>query len=157
FGRLKLADETPRVLPLVDDEATRDEAILALAAAPDRRALSAFLLGLDRKQKSVQDASRLALSAVRDDVRTELEAMCTQGRPAEPALAAIQSIYEIPQPILDWRIAGPFERRKEPARDALAGIAWKEHRAEPRDGFVDLVALLSGAADVCAYAQAEVR
>ena len=157
FGRLKLAGETPKLLPLVDDDATRDEAILALAAAPDRRALPAFLLGLDRKAKNVQDASRLALSAIRDDVRTELEAMCTQGKLGETELAAIQSIYEVPQPILDWKIAGPFPRRKEPARDALAGLAWKEHRAEPKDGFVDLVKLLSGASDVSAYAQAEVR
>jgi putative membrane-bound dehydrogenase-like protein len=157
FGRLKLAGETPKLLPLVDDEATRDEAILALAAAPDRRALQAFLAGLDRKQKPVQDASRQALSAVRDDVRAELESMCTQGKLGETQLAAIQTIYEVPQPILDWKIAGPFPRRKEPARDALASLAWKEHRAESKDGFVDLVALLSGAADVGAYAQAEVR
>jgi putative heme-binding domain-containing protein len=160
FARLKLAGETPNLLPLVDDEATRDEAILALAAAPDRRALPAFLVGLERKQKSVQDASRQALSAVRDDVRAELESMCTQAKLGETQLAAIQTIYEVPQPILDWKIAGPFPRRKEPARDALptlGGLAWKEHRAEPKDGFVDLVALLSGAADVGAYAQAEVR
>jgi putative membrane-bound dehydrogenase-like protein len=157
FARLKLRDETPKLLPLVDDEATRDDAILALAAAPDRRALAAFLLGLDRKQRNVQDASRLALSAVRDDVRGELESMCTQGKLSEVQLAAIQSIYEVPQPILDWRIAGPFPRRKEPARDALTGLAWKEHCAEPKDGFVDLVKLFSGASDVSAYAQAEVR
>jgi putative heme-binding domain-containing protein len=157
FARLKLREETPKLLPLVDDEATRDDAILALSAAPDRRALPAFLLGLDRKQKTVQDSARLALAAIRDDVRSELESMCTQGKLSEVQLAAAQSIYEVPQPILDWRIAGPFPRRKEPARDALAGLAWKDQRAEPKDGFVDLVKLLSGASDVGAYAQAEVR
>jgi len=83
--------------------------------------------------------------------------MCARGELSEVQLAAAQTVYDTPQPILDWRIAGPFERRKAPARDALAGLAWKEHRAEPKDGFVDLVQLLSGASDVGAYAQTEVR
>jgi putative membrane-bound dehydrogenase-like protein len=170
FGRLKLRDETPKLLPLVDDEATRAEAIQALAAAPDPRALSAYLLGLDRKNRTVQDASRMALAAVREDMRGDLEALCAQGRLDEVQLAAVQMVYQEPQPILDWRLLGPFKRGDEPklAGQTLdfarkhpgasgADVAWIDHRAEPKDGFVDLEKLLSKSSEVSAYAAAEVR
>ncbi len=158
FARLKLRDETPRLLPLVDDEATRDEAIQALAAAPDARALSAYLAGLDRKARTVQDASRLALAAVRDDVRDDLETACARGKLSETQLAAVQAIYSEPQPILDWRLLGPLKRGAEPkAEDGAPGLAWIEHRAEAKDGFVDLTKLLANPSEVSAYATADVR
>ncbi len=156
FGRLKLTDATPKLLPLVDDASTRDDATLALAAAPDPRALKAYLLGLDAKSKNVRDASRTALSAVRDGVRASVEDLCTHAKLTEGQLAALQTIYSDPQPILDWQLLGPFERRKEPKPPEPTGT-WQPKTAEPVDGFVDLVKAFDGKSDRSAYARAEFR
>jgi len=158
FGRLKLPDAAPKLLPLVDDEETRDDAIQALAAAPVPRALPAYLLGLGRKSRSVQEASRLGLSAVRDAVRGALEAKCGRGEIGDVELAALQSIYRDPQPILEWSLSDAFPRPKEPKLpDPAEPRHWIAHRAEPKDGFVDLERLLSKKSEVGAYAVAEVR
>src|SRR4029079_9226887 len=133
----KLAEATPKLLPLVDDASTREDATLALAAAPDPRALKAYLLGLDSKSKSVRDASRTALSAVRDGVRASVEDLCTHARLTEGQLAALQTIYSDPQPILDWQLLGPLERGKEP-KPAEPNATWQPKTAEPVNGFVDL-------------------
>lgn len=171
FARLRVAASVPSLLPLVDDAATREDAILALAATPDARALDAYLRGIlgTQRQKPVRDASVQALAAIRGEIRGALEALLAARRIDEVQLAALQGIYRDPQPILRWRILGPFERGKQPelahveldlsARwPGLAGaeIGWTEHVAEPKDGFVDLVKLLSGKANVSAYALAEI-
>jgi putative membrane-bound dehydrogenase-like protein len=156
LGRLRLVDATPKILPLVDDASTRDDATLALAAAPDPRAVKAYLLGLDSKSKNVRDASRTALSAVRDGVRATVEDLCTHAKLTEGQLAALQTIYSDPQPILDWQLLGPFERRKEPKPSEPTGT-WQSKTAEPVDGFVDLVKAFDGKSDRSAYARAEFR
>jgi putative heme-binding domain-containing protein len=104
----------------------------------------------------VRDASVQALAAVRSEVRGSLEALHGAGRLDEAQLAAVQGIYRDPQPILRWRIRGPFERGKEPAALEDDGAGWIEHVAEPKDGFVDLARVLSGQANVGALAAAEV-
>jgi putative membrane-bound dehydrogenase-like protein len=171
FARLRVAASIPVLLPLVDDAATREDAILALAATPDSRALDAYLLGIGaaQRQKPVRDASTHALAAVRGDVRGPLESLHAAHRLDETQLAVIQGLYRDPQPILRWHLLGPFERAKEP-KLAEGGVdlsrrfptldgkdtGWIDHLAEPKDGFVDLVKLLSGKANVSAYALAEV-
>jgi putative membrane-bound dehydrogenase-like protein len=169
------------LLPLVDEESTRADAIGALAKHPDPRALSAYLLGLSSSASSVRDVSRSALGAVRESVRGELEALAARGALDEPTLAALQSIYTEPQPIVAWKILGPFARDASqpvvvgPVRggtvssneiDAvhfdwtrrMAGLAgaelqWRDWAAEPVNGFVDLeIAVAGGQANVVAFA-----
>ncbi|MFN0009053.1 MAG: PVC-type heme-binding CxxCH protein [Planctomycetota bacterium] len=161
LARLGIADCVPSLLPLADDPATREDAILALAATPDPRALEAYLFGVHAGQRRipVRDASLQALAAIRGEVLGALESLHAARRLDESQLAAVQSIYRDPQPVLRWRILGPFARGEEPDVSRLdddAGLAWIEHTAEPRDGYVDLVKLLSGQAQLAAYALAEV-
>ena len=155
FERMRLADAAPKLLPLVEDSSTRDDAIRALAAAPDRRALRAYLTGLDSRSKDVRDAAHTALGAVRDDVRADVEDLCVRARLTEGQLAALQMIYSEPQPILDWRLFGPFERGKEAKPSDLDG-AGDERRAEPVNGFLNLAKALTGESEKTAYARATV-
>jgi len=159
FARLRVAERVPALLPLVDDAATREDAILALVATPDPRALDAYLLGVHsaQKRKPVRDASLRALAAIRVEVRGALESRHAARRLDESQLAAVQSIYRDPQPVLRWRILGPFARDEQPEISRLddSGLAWIEHEAEPKDGYVDLVKLVSGQAQLCAFALAE--
>jgi putative heme-binding domain-containing protein len=171
FARLRLRVHVPDLLPLVADVPSRDDALLALASTPDARALDAYLLGLASSQrgKPVRDACAQALSAIREEVRTNLEALHAEHRLDEVQLAAVQRVFQEPQPILRWHVMGPFECGREPGiADEGIDLArrytgldgkdqgWIEHLAEPRDGYVDLVKLLSGKANVSAWAYAEV-
>jgi putative heme-binding domain-containing protein len=110
-----------------------------------------------------------ALAAIREAIRAKLETLPASGRIDETQLAAVQVLYRDPQPIVRWRVLGPFERGKEvelpkgrfDVSRLYAGldgkdIGWIEHAAEPKDGFVDLVELLMGKANVSAYAFADV-
>ncbi|MBI5362962.1 MAG: ThuA domain-containing protein [Planctomycetes bacterium] len=176
--------QVPALLPLASDASTSAEATLALARTPDVKALGAFLAGVASSEKRVVDASQNALLALRDPARSELEGLHKAGKLDEKQLAAVQLAYSTPQPVVDWRVLGPFERIGEKptvlarARETSKGSAtidaerpdlgarytgrekaefgWRDARADPKTGFLDLRAFYDGFDEVSAFAFARV-
>ncbi|MBK7877723.1 MAG: ThuA domain-containing protein [Planctomycetes bacterium] len=177
------ARQVPALLPLTSDASTSAEATLALARTPDVKALGAFLAGVASSEKRVVDASQNALLALRDPARAELEALHKAGKLDEKQLAAVQLAYSTPQPVVDWRVLGPFDRVGakpivlERARETSKGVTidaerpdlaarytgrekaefgWRDARADPKTSFLDLRAFYDGFDEVSAFAFARV-
>jgi putative membrane-bound dehydrogenase-like protein len=126
YGTLPI-QAAPLLLPLVHDEATRDDAIEALAHEPDPRALSAYLMGVSSATKSVREASLRALGVVRAAVRADVDALVEQNALDVTTIAILRSIYSEPEPILGWKLLGPF------ARDASQPRVASMNAAHPAD------------------------
>jgi len=126
YGALPV-QAAPLLLPLVHDESTRDDAIEALAHEPDPRALSAYLIGVSSATKSVRDASLRALGVIRAAVRADVDALVGQHALDVTTIAILRSIYSEPEPILQWKLLGPF------ARDASQPLVAATSAAQPTD------------------------
>jgi putative membrane-bound dehydrogenase-like protein len=183
YGDLRVA-AAQLLVPHVADDATREVAISALARVPDPRAFGAYLVGLKSATASVRDASRSALGAVRESVRADIETLVARRELDGPTLATLRSIYSDPQPVVAWRIIGPFKRGDAEPKVVAKGsgtspsafeidanhpdfasdmqgldgarVAWTQHTAEPHDGFVDLVKVVGNLGNVAAFAAGEI-
>jgi len=168
LGELELASAVPALLATSRDPELRLASIEALARRPDARALDAFLLGLVERNLALRDASRRALRELRDEIRPELEGRAAAGELDPLALSELRALYGDPQPLLEWRLCGPFPRAAAPriesepldfARTYASGgeqLSWIEHRAEAEHGFVDLERALASRSNVAAYAACSV-
>jgi len=158
----ELGDErqVAALLPLLEREATRSEAILALAARPDERALRAYVAGLASRELRLREASQTALAALGSRARPGLEALHAERPFDEALLAAVQAALQAPQPVLDWRVHGPVARG--PASEQAPELAElseapREVRADLRSGRVDLGALPDARDEVTAFAVARLH
>jgi len=150
--------------PLLDDgDATvRRAAVLELSRWPRRDELGAYVAHLAdaAAPAAVRDGCRNALVALRADVRADLEELATRGVLCGDALREVRSIYETPQPLLDWQLCGPFPREGGPADPAaLAALAAPRVRAAAAlpHGFVDLRVALAAKDHVSAFGLATIE
>jgi putative membrane-bound dehydrogenase-like protein len=178
LGAQALADVEPR---LADEDATvRAAAVDCFARHPDAERLDVYLRGL-ALGGSTRDLCRAAITTLRAAVRPALEAKAAHGELDAAALAAVREIYDEPQPLLHWKLVGPFPRKTHVAAlesaatpdaaeyeagrlaertsdanvDAPAAALVAVEAALPH-GFVDLRAKLAAKNDVVAYALAVV-
>jgi putative membrane-bound dehydrogenase-like protein len=169
LGGLKLESSTQALLRMASDDATRAEAILALARSPDPAAFEAYLAGLDEKSLQVRVESRAALAAIRDAVRERVDGLAKEKQLSATALAELQKIYRDPQPVREWRLLGPFPRDGAPAIEkgeidfghkhsvGDQEIAWSVHEGDAKDGFLDLEKALASKSSVYAFAACTVE
>jgi putative membrane-bound dehydrogenase-like protein len=98
LGAFKNKSLIPPLLAAYADRETRSEAIFALAATPDLRALDAYLDGLGDKNSSLRDAARKGIEGIREKALPIIEEKLQAARaaPALPAtaLSTLQKIYE---------------------------------------------------------------
>jgi putative heme-binding domain-containing protein len=162
-GALRLRDAVPVLIRLSGVPDTEFEALTALAAIPDARALSAYLTGLTSKNADLRAASRLALGQVRDQVAPALAELAKRNELPPPVVAELRTVYSVAVPITAWKLIGPFPGyaavhppETEQKFDALYDVAgkqlkWRDRTAEPKHGRVNLAKLLAQANDVAAY------
>lgn len=160
----------PTMIKAADDEATRFEATLALAALPDVRSLQVYLRGLADKSPDVRKASSAAIAAVRKQAEPVLEQLAARRELPPSALPELRKIYNSVEPVLDWHVMGPFPiddrppvQQGKPVDFSLTApgpdgtrLAWKPTRADPATGMVDLARVVGDLGDRSAFAAAEV-
>jgi putative heme-binding domain-containing protein len=180
---LDLRAAVPRLVASALNEATRVEAVEALAAMPDPQAVPVYLAALLDRNPEVRKAGESALLAIRDDVARDLEKAARSGRYAGAAGSALERVLTRFTPVLAWKVIGPFPRTTpqvflgEPSIDfarahtGAAGrtISWAPRQADAATGRVVLDDLKGGAGDrggfgydtngspdLCAFGYAEV-
>jgi putative membrane-bound dehydrogenase-like protein len=169
LGTFKARAAVPALVQAAADEATQFEAVKALAAMPDARALPAYLTGLASKNADLRKACRQALTAVRAEALPTLEQLVQRKEVRAEVLPELRAIYSTAIPVEHWRIIGPFLNdgkayppETEQKFDAVypgcdQQVKWQEVRANLRDhGRLDLAARFQPNTDVVAYGYAEV-
>jgi putative membrane-bound dehydrogenase-like protein len=168
-GQLALREALDRILAMVSDAQVRDEAILALAAMPDRRALPVYLDGLIHKSPSVRIASRKAMMELRHSVGPDVIDRYQRGELPGTLRSELQPIFDAPQPITTWHVVGPWSKSDPPKFDAAAAnlsepfvaagepVAWRTITTDRPGGQVILNGELQPSDDVCALAYATIE
>lgn len=157
LGLLKATSAIPQLVKAHQDKATRGEAIEALAKMPDARALDAYLDGLGGKNAAVRDACRKAIAALGPEALTLIESKMESTTLAPQVIDELQRLFGL-QPILDWKVLGPFPNPTEEPfdldkiPDEVQGHRWTKAKAGESNGHVDLGA----GANVTAYAATEI-
>lgn len=160
-ARLQIRESIPLLVTLARQEATREDALLALAAMPDTRAAAFYLEALRDKNPGVRRASEAALLAIRDSVREELATAAKSGQYEGPSAVSLERVMTRFAPVVDWRVIGPFARTTaqvfvgEPTIDfekTHSGangftIAWAARKADPKSGRVVIDDFKAGAGD----------
>src|SRR5262249_42931704 len=82
----------------------------ALAAMPDPQALPLYLAAIQSRNPELRRAGESALLAIRDQVAGDLEKRLRSGKLAGPATLTLERVLARFQPIVDWRVIGPFPR-----------------------------------------------
>ncbi len=168
LGLLKDRDAVPALVRAAGDEATQFDAVTALTQMPDRRALTAYLVGLGSKNVELRQASEAALAAVREEVLPDLEQLVMRNEVRAEVLPELRKVYSPFAPVFDWKLIGPFPADGQlhpPERELRFDaryrsldqeVRWVPGRAEGLHGFVNLEPHYRPNTDVVAYAYAEV-
>jgi putative heme-binding domain-containing protein len=169
LGTLEARAAVPALVRAAGDAATEFDAVLALTKVPDARALTAYLTGLRSKNAELRQASRAALGAVKAEVAPALEQLVKRHEVAAELLPELRGIYSSFEPILSWRLIGPFPndgKAYPPERELKFDAVYDGARAEAKwrsvtgdahkHGDVNLAALFDPNTDVVAYGYAEI-
>lgn len=173
--QLKSTDAIPGILSIADDPDVQFEAQMALAAAPDRRALPHYVSGITSANQELRNASMNALLALRESIRDDIVALNDRGELANVARRPLQVVFETPAPVLKWDLIGSFpksgENSKQPdfkfqeAPDlsqsfhvGTRSVGWQRIKTDDRDGRVSPANFLKGSREnVWCYAYAAVH
>jgi putative membrane-bound dehydrogenase-like protein len=164
------------VLPALLDAASigdyQQDAVLALAAMPDRRALSVYLQGLASKNQQVRDAARLACIAIKAEIGPEIIALHKANELTPEMRRELQAVFTAPAPIREWQIIGGWSKEEDgpPKLDFAAApkldqpielkkrtVRWQRVVTPDKDGRVNLDSRLEPKGDVWAVAYAAVE
>ncbi len=169
LGALKAKSAIPQLVQAAGNQTTQFDAITALAAMPDVRAVSAYLTGLSSKNADLRKACRAAIAILGDAAVPTLEQLAKLNEIPSAAIAELREVYSNFTPILTWRLIGPFPRdgKSHPPETELKfdavykgaekEVKWREIKGDVRQhGRVNLAALLSPREQVVAYAYAEI-
>lgn len=181
---LKLRQAIPRLLAVANEADYHAEATLALAAMPDAQALPVYLAALQDRNPELRRGAEQALLEIRDSVKGDLEKQLRSGKLTGPAAEALERVVTRFQPIVDWRVIGPFarttaqvfvgERSIDFARTHSGAegrtIAWTDRKADGDSGRLVLNDFKGGAGDrggfgydtngspdLCAFGYAEIQ
>jgi putative heme-binding domain-containing protein len=84
------------------------EAILALSATPDLRALDAYLDGLSSPDATVRGHAHSAVATLSGPARPLIEKKLEAAALPAQVVDELQKIYASPQPVGQWTLVGPF-------------------------------------------------
>jgi putative heme-binding domain-containing protein len=182
---LRIKGTVPRMLAIARDlrAPDREAAVAALCALPDERALPVYLEAIQHGDPARRSAAESALVAIRSSVAKELIDRARSGALSAPAAECVERVLARFDPIVFWRVIGPFPRATpqiflgEPAIDwrrSYTGadgrpIHWSRRQADAAKGRVDLSEFQgrpgrqsslgydsSTSPDLCAFAFAEI-
>jgi putative membrane-bound dehydrogenase-like protein len=166
---LKLRAAVLELLRLSRDKETEFEALTALAAMPDARALSAYLTGLGSKNTTLRTACRNALVGIREAAAPTLEELAKRNELPPGVISELREVYGSYAPVTNWKLIGPFEGREKsypPETEQRFGaiydgvekkVRWRDAHVDPKTGRVNLVGRFSPSENVCAYGFAEIN
>jgi putative membrane-bound dehydrogenase-like protein len=169
LGTFKDHAAVPALVRAVSDEAAQFDVLAALAQMPDRRALSAYLIGLGSRNVDLRKASAAALTAVREEVVPDLEQLVKRNEVRAELLPELRNIYAAFIPVLDWKLIGPFPDDHKPHppemeqkfdavyRSLDQDVRWAAKHGDGKNhGFVNLDPIFRPNTNVVAYGYAEV-
>ena len=109
---LRLSAAMPRLKEMAANAGSPDRtpALIALCASPDPRAVSAYLSAIQDPDPRVRKAGESALVAIRDRAAGEIEKALSSRTFSGPAALSLARVLAHFQPLLDWRVIGPFPR-----------------------------------------------
>ncbi|WP_435019742.1 PVC-type heme-binding CxxCH protein [Tundrisphaera sp. TA3] len=165
---LKDRGAIPALISAANDEPTRYEAALALAALPDPRALQVYLRGVSDRSQDLRRASARAIAAIRDKAEPTLVSLAERRELPPSALPELRRIFNPLRPIAGWHWVGPFPIKERPPVPAgqpidlaasIAGpdgtpLSWKPIEGDPATGMVDLEKILPGQSEKSVFAVA---
>ncbi len=165
---LKLRAAVPDLIRLSRNKYDEFDALTALAAMPDPRALPAYLNGLTTKNADLRTKSRGALTAIRGAIAPSLEELAKRNELPPAVVPELRAVYSAYAPITAWKLIGPFPGRDKAYppeteqkfdavyREGGKRQRWRNATADPKTGHLNLAALVAPAENVCAYAYAEI-
>jgi putative membrane-bound dehydrogenase-like protein len=172
----------PKLLTMVKGK-EGEAAQLALTTLPDPRAISVYADCLNQLDARFRIPAESALMVIRDLAADELQKMARAGDLKPWALEAIERILTRSDPVIAWKVIGPFPRttaqlfvgeRSIDFKQSHAGaegrsVGWVARNAEPTTGRVFLDEFKAGAGDqggfgydansspdLCAFGYAEI-
>jgi putative membrane-bound dehydrogenase-like protein len=171
LGALKDRESIPTLLRAAEAEDTRFEATLALAAMPELKALQVYLRGLADKSPELRKAAADALAALRDQAAPVLDQLAARRELAPSLVPELQKVFSGLQPIMQWRLLGPFPIDKPPAfapdrpldvNAAVTGpngtpLTWKLAQASSDKGEINLGRIFSDHSNQVAFGYAEIQ
>ncbi len=165
LGGLASKSAIPALLKSSLDKATRFEAIAALAATPDLRALDAFLEGLGSRNATLRESCRKAVAVLGPAALPAIEAQMEAASLSNEVVTELQRIYNKPTAISEWMILGSFANpcpepfpADAPAMESefkdAAGkaVRWKPAKVSGEHGMVDLGRQMTIQSDATVYA-----
>jgi putative membrane-bound dehydrogenase-like protein len=168
LGTLAAKPALSALLKAYLDKSTRFEAISALAAVPDLRALDAYLEGLGGKNAAARDACRKAVTALGAAALPAIEAKMEATLLSNDVVVELQRIYNKPVPVTEWMILGSFANpcpepfaAEAPAMDREfkdaqgRPIRWRKAKVSNAQGMVNLRQQMTIPDESTAYAVAE--
>jgi putative heme-binding domain-containing protein len=155
---LHITAAIPKLIALAGNDSTRPDAIRALAALPDPRALEVYLNALSDRDPELRLAGEAGVRAIRNQAEVELRAQLRSRRLSESASVFLESALARFSPVVDWKVIGPFPAntpRKFDEPTAIdfgkpilgAGgrvVCWAKRHADSSNGRVLLADLCTG-------------
>ncbi|WP_169972648.1 HEAT repeat domain-containing protein [Tautonia rosea] len=144
------------------DPTLRSTLVRALSVMPEPEALPVLLEAIGDRDPDLRRSAEAALLVIRDRVRPRLEEHARSVDPTSPAAAALERVLTTFQPVLDWRVIGPFARTTarvflgsteidfSETHSGVEGrrIAWHPRKGDPQTGRVVINDLKGGRGDV---------
>lgn len=117
LARVEAKDFLPQLIAASSAADLRFDAMTAVAAMPDRRALVLYLEGLVGKSNELRDACRKALRTLVDEIEADLIALHERGELTSAMRSALQPVVGLPRPIAAWHVAGGWTKEARPEFD----------------------------------------
>jgi len=99
---IKAKSSVPEILKLTTDDAVQREAVIALAALEDRRALGVYLSGIVNKNPAVRDACRNAIRALKKEIQPDLIELHQRHELAPEIRRELGELMATPEPVRKW-------------------------------------------------------
>jgi putative membrane-bound dehydrogenase-like protein len=119
-GEAGLKQAIPALLTAFETAELQQDITLALAAMPDRRALSIYLQGLASKNNTVRDACRAACLTIKDAIGPDIIARHQANELSPEMRRELQAVFTAPVPVRQWQIVGAWSKEG----DGEPKLAW---------------------------------
>ncbi len=170
LGKLETPEAVPALVKAAEDDATQFEATLALSRFVDPRGIRVLIRGLGSKNADLRKACAEALGRMRADAAPVLDRLHERKELSPSLLPELTRIFASAQPIMSWRLIGPFAKNAGPpfavdrpidpsamfTNKKEKSIPWKEAKAIDAEGQIDLGRVFGGGDDQSAFGVAEV-
>jgi putative membrane-bound dehydrogenase-like protein len=109
-GEAQLRDAIPTLIEVSVQPDIEQEAVVALAQMPDRRAVGQYLQGLASKNSTLRDACRQALHSLKSELKDEIIARHQRSELTPAMRRELQGVFAGPTPIRTWQLVGGFPK-----------------------------------------------